>query len=259
MDIIIVEDAAAVAKRAAEIMARAIVRSANPVIGVATGSSPLGTYQELAAMVSAGKLDVADVKAFALDEYVGLDPAHPESYRSVIAKTVTEQLGLKPENVNVPAGAVADLDAACADYEHRIAAAGGIDIQLLGIGSNGHIGFNEPVSSFASRTRVKTLAPQTRADNARFFEGDIDVPMHCVTQGLGTILDARELLLVAQGEGKADAVAAMIEGPVASVCPASALQLHGKATVVIDEAAASKLQLTEYYRHVTEHAHLVQH
>jgi glucosamine-6-phosphate deaminase len=131
--------------------------------------------------------------------------------------------------------------------------AGGIDLQLLGIGTNGHIGFNEPTSSLRSRTRVKTLAPQTREDNARFFGSLDEVPKHCVTQGIGTILEAKQLLLVAHGAQKADAVAAMIEGPLASVCPASALQLHPAATVVVDEAAAAKQQLHEYYQHAEAH------
>jgi glucosamine-6-phosphate deaminase len=257
VQITIVPDAHAVAECAADRIADAIRSSAArgrpAVLGVATGSSPLGTYAALAARVRAGELDVSGVAAFALDEYVGLDPHHPESYHSVIRRTVTEPLGLDPERVHVPDGAAADLEAACADYERMIEEAGGVDLQLLGIGANGHIGFNEPTSSFASRTRVKTLAPQTRADNARFFGAPDQVPVHCVTQGLGTILDARQLLLVAQGEGKADAVARMIEGPLAGVCPASALQLHRRADVVIDRAAASQLRLSDYYEYVQEH------
>ena len=223
------------------------------VLGVATGSSPLGTYRELGELVRAGELDLSGVGAFALDEYVDLDPEHPESYHSAIRRTVTEELGLDPALVHVPDGMADDLDAACAHYERLIAEAGGVDLQLLGIGANGHIGFNEPTSSFTSRTRVKVLAPTTRADNARFFDSPEQVPVHSVTQGLGTILDARELLLVAQGAAKADAVAGLIEGPLTSVCPASAMQLHPRATVVIDRAAASKLALVEYYEHA--HAH----
>lgn len=249
MDVIIEADAAAVAERAAELIAAVIVSRSHPVIGVATGSSPLGTYDALAARVREGRLDTRRVTAFALDEYVGLALEHPESYRSVIRRTVTEPLRLTADRVHVPDGSASDLEAACADYERAIAEAGGIDVQLLGIGANGHIGFNEPTSSFASRTRVKTLAPRTLADNARFFDGE-QPPEHCVTQGLGTILDARQLVLVAQGAEKSDAVARMIEGPVASMCPASALQLHPRATVIIDRAAASSLTLTEYYEHV---------
>jgi glucosamine-6-phosphate deaminase len=151
--------------------------------------------------------------------------------------------------VRVPDGCAADLDAAAAEYEEAIAAAGGVDVQILGIGANGHVGFNEPTSSFASRTRIKTLAPRTRADNARFFASPDEVPTHCLTQGLGTILDARELVLVAQGTAKAEAVAAAVEGPLSSMCPASALQLHPRAGVLVDEAAGSRLRLADYYRH----------
>lgn len=250
MEIVIVPDGAAVAAHAAAVMAKVIRSTERAVIGVATGSSPLGTYEALAELVRAGELDMTGVSAFALDEYVGLDPKHPESYHSVIDKTVTQQLGLDPARVHVPNGFANNVAEACEDYEREIAAAGGVDVQLLGIGANGHIGFNEPASSFASRTRLKTLAPQTRADNARFFDSPDEVPVYSVTQGLGTILDARRLVLVAQGEAKADAVAAMIEGPVSSMCPASALQLHRHAVVVIDETAASRLKLRAYYDHV---------
>lgn len=253
MDVVIVESPEEVGRVAAERIARVIRAADRPVLGVATGSSPLDAYAELATRVRAGELDVSGVSAFALDEYVGLPLEHPESYHSVIRRTVTEPLGLDPERVHVPDGSAADLEAACLDYERRIADAGGIDIQLLGIGANGHIGFNEPISSFASRTRIKTLAPKTRQDNARFFDSPSQVPMHCLTQGLGTILDARSLLLVAHGEGKAEAIARAIEGPVSSRCPASALQLHPHATVVIDRAASRFLELTDYYEHVAAH------
>jgi glucosamine-6-phosphate deaminase len=152
--------------------------------------------------------------------------------------------------VHVPDGGADDLEAAAEEYERALADAGGVDVQLLGIGGNGHIGFNEPTSSFGSRTRIKTLTARTRADNARFFASPDEVPLHCLTQGLGTILGARRLLLVAQGEGKAAAVAAAVEGPLTSMCPGSALQLHPRATVVVDEAAAARLTLIDHYRHV---------
>lgn len=254
MRVIIVDDAAAVASVSAEQIARSVreLRASGraAVLGVATGYSPLATYAALAGLVRAAELDLSGVAAFALDEYVGLDPRHPESYHAVIHRTVTEPLGLDPGLVHVPDGAAADIGAACEGYERDIVAAGGVDLQLLGIGANGHIGFNEPTSSLASRTRIKTLAPKTREDNARFFDSPGEVPMHCITQGIGTILDARRLLLVAQGAGKADAVAAMIEGPVTSMCPASALQLHPDAVAVIDRAASAGLVLTDYYEHV---------
>ncbi|MDR2929577.1 MAG: glucosamine-6-phosphate deaminase [Propionibacteriaceae bacterium] len=218
------------------------------VIGVATGSSPLSTYQALADRVEAGRLDLSKASAFALDEYVGLTHDHPLSYHDTIRRTVTEPLKMSPERVHVPDGSLTDLASAGQRYEEQIVAAGGVDIQILGIGANGHVGFNEPSSSLTSRTRMKTLTAQTRADNARFFDNPDDVPRHCVTQGLGTILDARQVLLVATGSGKADAIAAIVEGPVTAMWPGSVLQLHQHATIVVDEPAAAKLTMSDYYR-----------
>ena len=248
MEVVVLDSPGDVAGVAADRIADVVRRRPDAVLGLATGSSPLGTYAELARRVAAGSLDLSRARGFALDEYVGIPAAHPESYAAVVDREVTRPLRMDPARVRVPDGRAADLDAAAAAYEDAIAAAGGIDLQLLGIGANGHIGFNEPTSSFASRTRVKTLAPRTRADNARFFGSPDEVPVHCLTQGLGTILEARSLLLVAQGEGKAAAVAAAVEGPVTSMCPGSALQLHPRATVVVDAAAAGRLQLLDYYR-----------
>ncbi len=249
MEIVILPTPAEVGRLAARKIAQVITRKPDAVVGLATGSSPLAIYAELAAQVEAGALDARSVRGVALDEYVGIPADHPESYLSVITRQVTEPLGLDPGNVYVPDGRAADIPAACAAYEADIRDLGGVDIQILGIGANGHIGFNEPTSSFASRTRIKTLAPQTRADNARFFADPDDVPTHCLTQGLGTIMDARELVLVAQGEAKAAAIAAAVEGPVTSMCPGSVLQFHQHAYVIIDEAAAAGLTLVDYYRH----------
>ena len=176
-----------------------------------------------------------------------------ESYAAVLRREVVQPLGLDPSQVAVPDGRASDLEAACAAYEKAIRDAGGVDLQILGIGANGHIGFNEPTSSFASRTRLKTLAPRTREDNARFFDGTDEVPTHCVTQGLGTIMEARELLLVAQGSAKAAAIAAAVEGPVSAVCPGSILQFHPHATVIVDEEAAGRLALGDYYRYTYAH------
>ncbi|WP_116449446.1 glucosamine-6-phosphate deaminase [Blastococcus litoris] len=253
MEVVILGSADEVARLAADRIAALVRRRPEAVLGLATGSSPTGIYAELARRTAAGELDMSGVRGFALDEYVGIPPAHPESYAAVIAREVVGPLGMSPDRVRVPDGRAADLEAAAEEYDRAIAAAGGIDLQLLGIGANGHIGFNEPTSSFASRTRIKTLAPRTRADNARFFASPDEVPTHCLTQGLGTILEARELLLVAQGEGKAEAVAAAVEGPLTSMCPGSALQLHRRAAVVVDGAAASALRLTDYYRHTYAH------
>ena len=254
MEIVILPDGAAVGAAAADRIAAVVRRSPTAVLGLATGSSPLGAYSALAALVARGEVDLSHASGFALDEYVGVPPESPLSYAATIAHDATGPLGMDPSRVHTPDGDASDLEAACADYERAIREAGGIDVQILGIGTNGHIGFNEPTSSFASRTRIKTLAPRTRADNARFFDGDLDaVPMHCITQGLGTILDAKQLLLLAQGESKAAAIAAAVEGPLSAMVPGSALQLHRRAVVILDEAAASKLQLTEYYRFTYDH------
>jgi glucosamine-6-phosphate deaminase len=249
MEVVILPTPADVGELAARKVAQVITRRPDAVIGLATGSSPLAIYGELARRVRDGTLDTGRMRCFALDEYVGIPEGHPESYASVLRREVVVPLHLDPSQVAVPDGRADDLAAACLAYEAAIRHAGGVDLQILGIGANGHVGFNEPTSSFASRTRLKTLALQTRADNARFFDDPEDVPTHCVTQGLGTIMDARELLLVAQGEAKADAVAAAVEGPVAAICPASILQFHEHAIVIVDEEAASRLSLADYYRH----------
>lgn len=238
------EDAGALV--AGEIV-RLVGARSDAVLGLATGSTPLPVYEALRARASG--LDLSRVRGFALDEYVGIDPRHPQSYRSVITHEVVEPLGLDPARVQTPNGALETIAHAGEDYERAIAEAGGVDLQILGIGTSGHIGFNEPGSSFASRTRVKTLTEQTRRDNARFFESIDDVPTHCITQGLGTILEARHLFLLAFGEGKAAAVAGAVEGPVTSSLPGSAIQLHPHVTVVVDEAAASQLAHADYYRY----------
>ena len=196
-------------------------------------------------------LDFSRVTTFNLDEYAGLDKDHPQSYHAFMWKELFSRINVDARRVHIPDGMADDIPASCAAYERAIAAAGGIDLQVLGIGSDGHIGFNEPTSSFASRTRIKTLTRQTVADNARFFEGDeTKVPRHCITMGIGTIMDARMILLLAFGEGKARAVATSVEGPVAAIMPASFLQHHPSAKVFVDEAAAAELKLADYYRWV---------
>ncbi len=250
MEVVIVPDANAGGELIAEAMAQLLRRKPDALLGVATGSTPLPVYEALAAKVRSGAVEVARARIAQLDEYVGLPAAHPESYRSVLRREVLEPLGIGMDQFMGPDGAAEDVQGACEAYDQALVDAGSVDLQLLGIGTDGHIGFNEPCSSLASRTRIKTLTEQTRIDNARFFDGDIDqVPHHVITQGIGTILEARHLVLLATGEGKADAVAATVEGPIAAVCPASALQLHPHATVVVDEAAASKLKLADYFRH----------
>ncbi|PIE21359.1 MAG: glucosamine-6-phosphate deaminase [Arachnia propionica] len=252
MKVIICADEHEVGRVAADEAVALLAGKQTPVLGFATGSSPLRLYEELARRVAAGELDLRHAAGYALDEYVGIEPTHPLSYRETIRQTVIVPLGMDPARVHVPDGMAEDLQAAADRYDAAIAQAGGVDVQILGIGSNGHIGFNEPSSSLSSRTRVKALTQRTRSDNARFFDDPDEVPSLCVTQGLGTIMDSRCALMVVTGEHKADAVAAMIEGPVSAACPASVLQFHRKAIVVIDEASASKLQLADYYRRVAE-------
>lgn len=246
-EIVIVPDAATAGSLVADEIVRLIRGNPETVLGLATGSTPLPVYEALPARLRG--VDVSRVRGFALDEYVGIDPGHPESYRSVITREVVQPLELDPSLIRTPDGSPAGIEHAGADYDAAITEAGGIDLQLLGIGTDGHIGFNEPGSSFASLTRVKTLTQQTREDNARFFDSIDDVPKHCITQGLGTILRARHLVLLAFGEGKAEAVAGAVEGPVTASLPGSAIQLHPHTTVVVDEAAASRLRFADYYRY----------
>ncbi|WP_420365608.1 glucosamine-6-phosphate deaminase [Curtobacterium sp. L3-7] len=249
MEIIILPTPAEVGRVAAAKIASVVAKKPSAVIGLATGSSPQDIYTDLQRRVDAGEISFAEARGFALDEYVGIPLEHPESYASVIARDVVAPLGFDASRVRVPDGRAADIEFAAKEYDAAIRAAGGIDVQILGIGANGHIGFNEPTSSFASRTRIKTLAPSTREANARFFDSLDQVPTHCMTQGLGTILEAQQLVLVAQGSAKAEAIAAAVEGPLSSFVPGSALQLHEHATVVVDEEAAAGLRLADYYKY----------
>jgi glucosamine-6-phosphate deaminase len=253
MEVVVRPTAHDAAELAAGSVQRLVAQRPEAVLGLATGSSPLGVYDELARRVRLGTLSLAGVRAFLLDEYVGLPTGHEQSYRSVIDRDLVSRVDVDPARVHGLDGEAADLVAECAAYERAIAAAGGVDLQLLGVGSDGHIGFNEPGSSLASRTRLKTLTTQTRKDNARFFDDDLDaVPRHCLTQGIGTILEARHLVLLASGPGKAEAVHRLVEGPVSASCPASALQLHPHVSVLLDPEAASGLERLDYYRETYE-------
>jgi len=218
------------------------------VLGLATGSTPMPVYDELARRHREEGLSFAGARGFLLDEYVGLSRDHPQRYRRVISQEIVERVDWPEEKVLGPEGLAEDLAEACARYELSIAEAGGIDLQLLGIGADGHVAFNEPGSSLASRTRVKSLTAQTREDNARFFDSPEEVPVHCLTQGLGTISEARHLVLLAIGEHKAPAVRQLVEGAISARWPATVLQLHPHVTVLVDEAAASGLELSDYYR-----------
>lgn len=249
MEVIIVGGPPEIGTLAADAISALLHRKPDAVLGLATGSSPLAIYDELVTRCAAGQISFSQVRGFTLDEYVGLPAEHPERYRNVIDKVFVSRVDFAPGAVQGPDGLAADIPAACTAYEEAIRAAGGIDLQILGIGTDGHIGFNEPGSSLASRTRIKTLTAQTRSDNARFFDDDIDaVPTHCLTQGLATILDARHVVLVATGRQKAEAVHHLVEGAVSAMWPASVLQHHPHVTVLLDDAAARRLQLADYYR-----------
>lgn len=237
------------AQRAADLLVDRIETRPDTVLGVATGSSPLGVYRALIERRKAG-LDTTRLRLVALDEYVGFEAEHPQSYRRFLVDNVATPLGIGRESVLVPAGWKADPAWAAKEFEEAIERLGGVHIQILGIGRNGHIGFNEPTSSLASRTRLKTLSLETRRDNSRFFGRVEDVPVLCLTQGLGTIREAAEIVLIALGASKAQAIAAAIEGPVSAACPASVLQMHPSVTMVLDEGAASKLQMRDYYTFV---------
>ena len=254
MEVVILEDAAQIGSVAADLVEDLLHARPDAVLGLATGSSPLATYDELARRCETGRLSFARARGFTLDEYVGLPADHPASYHRVIHEELVDRVDFASGAVSGPRGDAADVAAACAAYEQAIRDAGGVDLQILGVGTDGHVAFNEPASSLASRTRMKTLTEQTRSDNARFFGDDLDaVPRHCITQGLGTILEARHLVVVATGVAKAEAVAQMVEGAVSARWPATGLQLHPLVTALVDEPAASRLELTDYYREVQLH------
>ncbi len=238
MHLEVVADDAALGRVAADRILQARADDALHVLGVATGGTPASTYRELAGR-SDGRL--TDVRLAALDEYVGLPAEHPGSYTSFVLQNIAGPLGIPPEHVAVPRAAAHDLDAAAALFEQQLRDAGGVDLQILGIGANGHIGFNEPGSQVDSRTRAVTLAERTRQDNARFFDSPDDVPRKALTQGIGTILEARSILLLASGARKADALARAMEQAPSADCPASWLQRHPDVLVVADQAAAAAL------------------
>ena len=250
---VVIADEYTLAELAADAIERLLRTEAAPVIGLATGSSPLRIYDELTTRHKNEGLSFAHAQAFMLDEYVGIADDHPQRYRNVIDTEIATRVDFAEGAVHGPDGSADDLAAASADYERKIAEVGGIDVQILGIGTDGHVAFNEPGSSLASRTRVKSLTQQTRMDNARFFDGDVEqVPKLCLTQGMGTIMEAKHLVLVATGGNKAEAVHQMIEGPISAMWPATVLQMHQHVTVLLDEAAATRLQLGDYYRHAYE-------
>jgi len=250
MEVIIKENPKAAGKVAAAIVGNQVGSKPDSVLGLATGSTPLVLYRELIALNKQGRIDFSRVSTFNLDEYLGLGANHPSSYNYYMHHNLFKHINIKKHRIHIPDGLAPDIPEHCRQYEGAIRAAGGIDLQVLGIGSDGHIGFNEPSSSLASRTRIKTLTAETIKDNTRFFPAGESIPHHVITMGVGTILESRICLLMAFGANKAAAVREMVEGPISSMVPASALQLHAHAIVVLDEAAAAELKHHEYYRWV---------
>ncbi len=250
MEIIIQPDSKAASALGARIVAGVMRNQYDCVLGLATGSTPLHLYNELIRLHKDDNLDFQRMTTFNLDEYVGLAPDHPASYNSYMWKNLFDHINIPKHRVHIPDGLSPDIPAFCKLYEGAIKAAGGIDLQVLGIGTDGHVGFNEPTSSLSSRTRIKTLTKQTLEDNAPHFDKDTPVPHHVITMGVGTIMESRKCLLLAFGEKKAEAVAKMAEGPITAMVPASVLQMHQSAIVITDEAAASKLEKADYYRWV---------
>ncbi len=252
MEIIVKDTVEEMSKAAARMVARAINAKPNAVLGLATGSTPLGLYQELVRMHKEEGLDFGQVTTFNLDEYVGLPNKHPQSYHYFMHENLFKHVNIPKQNIHIPSGTTDNYEAFCAWYERRIVECGGIDLQILGIGGDGHIAFNEPTSSLGSRTRIKTLARQTIDDNARFFDTPEEVPIYAITMGVGTILEARKIILLANGKSKAGAIIAAIEGPVTSQITASALQLHRDVMYILEREAASELAMLDYYQWIQE-------
>ena len=253
MEIIIQPDNMQASQVAARIVGRLVKEKPHAVLGFATGNTPLQLYKNLARMHRDDGLDFSGVTAFNLDEYVGVPPVHPSSFHSYMWAHLFSQINITKERVHIPDGLAADIPAVCRNYEQAIKSAGGIDIQIMGIGTNGHLGFNEPTSSFYSRTRIKTLTEETRLQNAAAFGSHENVPLHVITMGLGTILDSRACLLMAFGRKKAKAIALTVEGPLTSMVPGSVLQLHPRAIVLLDKDSASELKMADYYTWVYGH------
>jgi glucosamine-6-phosphate deaminase len=252
MRVIVEPDFNSVSRKAAQFVGALVRRRPTCVLGLATGGTPLGLYAELIRMHREDGLDFSRVSTFNLDEYVGLDPTHPQSYRYFMQENLFQHINIDPRNTHVPDGRALDFEAHCEHYEKLIRESRGIDLQVLGIGSDGHIAFNEPGSSLGSRTRLKTLTAETVRDNARFFGSAEAVPRLAVTMGVGTILESRQCLLLACGKHKAQAIRDTIEGPVTAQVTASAFQLHRDVIAVIDEDAAQLLQRRDYYREVEQ-------
>lgn len=253
MEIIIQPDSEGASLIAAGLVGRLVREKPHAVLGLATGNTPLQLYAALVRRHREEGLDFGHITTFNLDEYVGVAPDHPASFHSYMWANLFGGIGVSGGRVHIPDGLARDIPSYCRQYEQAIRSAGGIDIQVLGIGTNGHLGFNEPSSSFASRTRIKTLTEETRRQNAGSFGGPDEVPFHVITMGLGTILESRMCLLMAFGKKKARAVALSAEGPLTASVPGSVLQLHPRAVFILDREAASELERADYYSWVYEH------
>ena len=249
MRVVIERDYDGMSRKAAEEVAALVRRKPDCVLGLATGSTPLGLYKELVSLSKEG-LDFSRVITFNLDEYYGVGPDHDQSYRYFMEKNLFELLKTRPKKTHVPDGLAKDVEAHCTWYEKAIKDAGGIDLQVLGIGGDGHIAFNEPGSSLGSRTRLVVLTEETIRDNSRFFASADDVPRYALTMGVASILEARKCLLLAGGIKKAKVIREAIEGPITSQITASALQLHPDSVAFLDEDAADLLEHRDYYKHV---------
>lgn len=253
MLVVVKKDYEDLCREAARLVANAVRTRPNITLGLATGSTTLGVYRELVTLYRARQVDFSRVVTFNLDEFLGLSAEHPQSFHSFMNQHFFSQVNVDPGNIHIPDGAVTgDYEGYCASYEEAIQRAGGIDLQILGIGRNGHIGFNEPSSSFASRTRVKVLSKATVDDSRHFFSAGEAIPRCAITMGIGTILATRRIIILATGAAKANAVASAIEGPITASVTASALQLHPNVTAIVDEQAAYNLKQKEYYRDVVE-------
>jgi glucosamine-6-phosphate deaminase len=248
VEVIIQPDKDSAARLVARVIARELRAHPHLVLGLATGKTMECVYRHLVRMHKEEHLDFSLCRTFNLDEYVGLFPSDPNSYRHYMDHHLFRRVNMDPRNTHLPNGMADDLGAECEAYEARIARCGGLDLQLLGIGKAGHIGFNEPLSALRSRTRVKALTPTTLTQNGPFFGGEDKVPRRAITMGVGTILECRRCLLLATGDTKAEVVAKAVEGPITSMISATALQLHPRCTVVVDEEAGSKLREKDYYR-----------
>lgn len=250
MKIIVLENESAVAQFGAEQIIRQVTSNPKSVLGLATGSSPIALYRLLIEANKQNSVSFRDAITFNLDEYLGLEENHPQSYRHFMNTQLFDHIDIADKNTHVPNGSTKDPLKSCTEFEYAIKEAGGIDLQLLGIGQNGHIGFNEPSSSLASRTRVKTLTQNTISANQRFFAEDEFQPHLAITMGIGTIMEAKSILLIACGEAKAKAIAQTVEGAISARWPSSILQMHPNATLVIDKAAASLLEDLTFYQHI---------